>query len=145
MPRPVVFLGADHAGFKLKEQIKPLLEKRAMTVVDLSPRSEDGDDYPKIATRVARHVARTSGAKGVLLCGSGIGVTIAANRVKGVRAFDAFDETTVRLARAHTDVNVIAFSGWRQTSTDARKLLDIFFSTSRSTAARHLRRIAQLG
>jgi len=81
----------------------------------------------------------------VLVCGSGIGVSIAANRVSGVRAFDAYDEKTVRLAREHNDANVIALSGWKQTRKESTKLLDIFLKTKFSSAKRHHRRVKQLG
>ncbi len=139
-----IFLGADHAGFALKEKIAPLLRRRDGNVIDLSPAFHTGDDYPKIAARVARHVAKTKDARGVLVCGSGVGVVIAANRISGVRAFDASDANTTRLAREHTDANVIAFSGWRQSARDAAKLLDLFLTTKFSTATRHQRRIKQL-
>lgn len=139
-----IFLGADHAGFTLKEKIKPLLEKRNATIVDLSLVFHEGDDYPAIAQRVAKHVAKTKDARGVLVCGSGVGVTIAANRVKKIRAFDAFDEKTVKLAREHNDANVIALSGWNLTVAQAKKLLDTFFKTRFSNAARHARRVTQL-
>lgn len=144
MPSPVVFLGADHAGFALKELVKSLLEKRNLTVIDLSPSFQKGDDYPKHAHVVAERVAKTKGARGVLVCGSGVGVTIAANRVKGVRAFDAYDEKTVLLAREHNDANIIALSGWRLTPARAKRLLDLFFTTAFSTALRHRRRVRQL-
>lgn len=140
----IVFLGADHAGFALKEKVKPHLALRDATVVDLSPRFRAGDDYPKIAARVARHVAKTKNARGILICGSGVGVTIAANRVKGVRAFDAYDAKTAKLAREHNDANVIALSGWRQSAAEAKKLIDLFFATKFSSATRHHRRVKQL-
>jgi ribose 5-phosphate isomerase B len=72
-------------------------------------------------------------------------VAIAANRHKGARAFDAFDEQTVKLAREHNDANIIALSGWHLTATEAQKLLKIFFATKASTAERHKRRVKQLG
>ena len=144
MSQPIIFLGADHAGFALKEKIAARVDARGMTVIDLSPRFHAGDDYPKIAARVARHVAKTKGARGVLVCGSGVGVSIAANRVKGVRAFDAYDAKTTKLAREHNDANVIALSGWRQSAAEAKKLIDLFFKTRFSTATRHHRRVKQL-
>ncbi len=140
----IVFLGADHAGFALKEKIAPRLEARGMTVVDLSPTFVAGDDYPAIAMRVARHVAKTKNARGILVCGSGVGVSIAANRIRGVRAFDAFDAKTTKLAREHNDANVIALSGWRQSAAEAKKLIDLFFKTKFSSATRHRRRVKQL-
>lgn len=145
MPRPVVFLGADHAGFHLKEQIKPQILKQGYKVIDASSTFVEGDDYPAPASIVAHFVSKTPGSRGVLVCGSGIGVTIAANRVKSIRAFDAFDEKTVKLAREHADANVMSLSGWRLTMKESLKLLDIFFNTPFSKAARHHRRVKQLG
>ncbi len=139
-----IFLGADHAGFALKKKIAPHLTKRGMIVVDLSPRFVPNDDYPKIARRVAKHVAKTKNARGILVCGSGVGVSIAANRMKGIRAFDAYDAETTKLAREDNDANVIAFSGWRQSARDVTKLLDLFLETKFSTATRHGRRVKQL-
>ncbi|MBI5654133.1 RpiB/LacA/LacB family sugar-phosphate isomerase [Candidatus Uhrbacteria bacterium] len=142
-----IFIGADHAGFKLKKEIRETLDKRPATsvVMDLSPKLIEGDDYPEIATQVAKLVAGTPGSRGVLICGSGVGVTMAANRIKGVRAFDAYDAETVKLAREHNDANVIALSGWRQSAADAKKLLKIFFATEFSKTPRHHRRVKMLG
>ena len=145
MPHPVIFVGADHAGYPLKEQLMPWLEAQRLTIVDLSPNLVEGDDYPAHALRVARHVAKTPGARGILVCGSGVGVTIAANRVKKVRAFDAYDERTTKLAREHNDANVIALSGWHQDVDQAEQLLKTFFTTKASRSSRHVRRVAQLG
>jgi ribose 5-phosphate isomerase B len=145
MKKTNLFLGADHAGFGLKEELKKWLDKSGIGYKDLSPVYTDEDDYPEIAFAVAKKVARTKGARGILICGSGVGVAIAANRLKGVRSFDAFDERTVKLAREHNDANVIALSGWHLTATEAQKLLKIFFVTKASTAERHKRRVKQLG
>lgn len=145
MPEPVIFIGADHAGFALKERLKAWLVGRGRNVEDLSPAFEHGDDYPAHGFRVARRVARTKGARGVLVCGSGVGVAIAANRVKGVRAFDAFDARTTKLAREHNDANVIALSGWHLAFADAKRLVGLFLKTNASAAARHRRRVRQLG
>ncbi|MFA5184899.1 MAG: RpiB/LacA/LacB family sugar-phosphate isomerase [Patescibacteria group bacterium] len=145
MKNTTIYLGADHAGFGLKEELKPFLQKIGIIYMDLAPVFTDEDDYPQIATAVAKRVAKTKDALGVLVCGSGVGVTMAANRVKGVRAFDAYDEQTVKLAREHNDANVIALSGWRQSATEAKKLLKTFFATEFSKAPRHHRRVKMLG
>lgn len=145
MPEHVIFMGADHAGYALKERLKEWLTSRGRTVADLSPRFRTGDDYPKHGFAVARAVAKTKGARGILVCGSGVGVAIAANRVKGARAFDAFDTRTTKLAREHNDANVIALSGWHLPFTVAKRLVETFLKTKPSAAARHRRRIKQLG
>lgn len=140
-----VFIGADHAGFKLKQQLKAALLDGGHEIYDLSPVFKDGDDYPLVAKRLAQLVAKHEGARGVLVCGSGVGVTIAANRVKGVRAFDAWDVAETKLAREHNNVNVIALSGWRMKLPQAKRLVDVFFKTKFSSAERHHRRVKQLG
>ncbi len=144
MPGTTIYLGADHAGFGLKEDLKKLLGK-THKIVDLSPVFTDEDDYPEVAFAVAKKVAKEKDGRGIIVCGSGVGVAIAANRVKGVRAFDAFDEETTKLAREHNDANVISLSGWRLDATQAKKLVDLFLKTKRSNATRHARRVKQLG
>lgn len=145
MKKTKIFLGADHAGFGLKEELKRWLDKTGVAYKDLSPIYTDEDDYPEIAFAVAKKVSKTKGARGILICGSGVGVTIAANRVKGIRAFDAFDTQTVKLAREHNDANVIALSGWHLTTTEAQKLVKLFLETAFSKAKRHHRRVKMLG
>jgi len=142
----ILYIGADHAGHGLKEALKKVLTDEADWVLeDLTPDFEAGDDYPLVAQKLAKLVAHNPGSRGILSCGSGVGVTMAANRIKGVRAFDAFDGQTVKLAREHNDANVIAFSGWRQKPAEAKKLLELFLKTKASTAGRHVRRVKQLG
>jgi ribose 5-phosphate isomerase B len=145
MAKQTVFLGADHAGFHLKEELKPILLKMGLTVVDLSPVFVDGDDYPTVSFELAVMVTGLKSSRGVLVCGSGVGVVMAANRIEGARAFDAYDERTVKLAREDNDANIIALSGWHQASKDAAKLLKLFFATPFSKAARHHRRVKLLG
>ena len=145
MTTSTIYIGADHAGFALKEQVKAKLLHDGHEIYDLSPNYREGDDYPVSAHAVATHVSKDPGSRGVLVCGSGVGVTIAANRVKGIRAFDAYDEATTKLAREHNDANVIALSGWHLNFPKAKKLLSVFFGTKASKAERHVRRVKQLG
>ncbi len=141
-----LYIGADHAGYELKEALKRLITEKAEWVVeDLSPDFKAGDDYPLIARKLALRVAQTPNSRGVLACGSGIGMVMAANRIKGARAFDAYDAKSVELARNDNDANIVTFSGWRQKSGETKKLLDLFLKTKASTATRHKRRIKQLG
>lgn len=145
MKRPTIYLGADHAGFLLKERIKEALATRSLDIRDLSPRLHEGDDYPVPAARVARAVRKQKDSRGILVCGSGVGVSIAANRIKGVRAFDAHTVAETELAREHNDVNVIALSGWTLGKKTALDLIDAFLKTPSSKAERHRRRVRQLG
>ena len=89
MKQSYIVIGADHAGFALKEKIKQALTSERMEVRDLTPNFVDGDDYPKVGFEVARAVSKNPKVRGILVCGSGVGISIAANRVKGTRAFDA--------------------------------------------------------
>ncbi len=139
-----LYLGADHAGFALKEKLKSALLKHDYTFTDLSPTFQANDDYPLHAQRVAKAVAQDKKSRGILVCGSGVGVSIAANRNKGIRAFDAHDVKEVILAREHNDANVIALSGWRMTEKQAITLIETFLQTPFSKAARHQRRVKQL-
>lgn len=140
-----LYLGADHAGFQLKEQLKRELTSRRMDYEDLSPVFVPDDDYPKHAKRVAAALKKDSTGRGILVCGSGVGVSIAANRIKGIRAFDAHGVAETKLAREHNDVNVISLSGWRLDVKEAMQLVQTFLKTPFSKAARHHRRIKQLG
>lgn len=139
-----LFIGADHAGFDLKERIKVFLPNNVF-IEDLSPVYTDGDDYPDIANKVAKQVVKHPGSRGILVCGSGVGVTIAANRLKGVRAFDAHSVEEVELAREHNDANVISLSGWHEKPAQAKKMIEAFLKTPASKEQRHVRRVKKLG
>jgi RpiB/LacA/LacB family sugar-phosphate isomerase len=103
-----VALASDHAGFAEKERLKPLLKELGLEVADLGTVSEDSVDYPDYARKVAEEVSHGRADQGVLVCGSGTGMAITANRVPGIRAAVAWSEETARLARQHNDANVMA-------------------------------------
>jgi ribose 5-phosphate isomerase B len=145
MKTQTIVLGADHAGFALKERVKRELLDRGCDVHDATPRFKAGDDYPLAARKVAKLVSKDTKDRGILVCGSGVGVAIAANRMKGIRAMDGHAVAEVKLAREHNDVNVLTLSGWKMSLKDAMKLADAFLTTPFSNAARHLRRVKQLG
>lgn len=138
-------MGADHAGFELKEQLKQRLEAAGRDVYDVTPTFVEGDDYPPIGRKVAQWVVKTPDARGILVCGSGVGISMAANRIKGARAFVAYDERTTKLAREEDNANIISLSGWHQSIDEVRKLVDLFLKTKFSSAKRHHRRVEQLG
>jgi ribose 5-phosphate isomerase B len=142
--KPTIIIGADHAGFRLKERVRKELEQKNFSVLDLTPRYAEGDDYPPIGMKVARRVAKTNG-RGILICGSGVGMLIAANRVKGARAVLGRDANGIKRARRDGDVNVLALSGWNTNFPAATKMIRAFLTTKRSNAARHRRRVRQLG
>ena len=107
-----IFLGADHAGFEVKEKIKPFLRSLKIPYEDLSPVKVDGDDYPDISIRVAEKVAKNKESRGILVCGSGEGVIIAANKVSGIRAVAVTDSQLAKMSRLHNDANVLGISEW---------------------------------
>lgn len=138
-----IALGADHAGVVLKEQIKSRLDERGIPYVDFGTLGTDSVDYPDFATAVAREVAAGAYDRGVLICGTGIGMAIAANKVPGIRAAPIVDEQSAILSREHNNANVLAL-GARVTGTEqALHLLDLFLDTP-FAGGRHQRRIDQL-
>ncbi|MEA3272071.1 MAG: RpiB/LacA/LacB family sugar-phosphate isomerase, partial [Patescibacteria group bacterium] len=116
-----IFLGADHAGFKLKEQIKKYLEKSGHKVLDEGAlKYNKKDDYPDFAAKVAKKVKGDN--SGVLVCGSSHGVCIAANKFKGVRAVAVSNTKDAKLTRQHNDANVLCLSGWDLSLSRAKKI-----------------------
>lgn len=142
--KPRIIIGADHAGFALKEKLVHELCKRGFDVEDATPSFTPGDDYPPIGKEVARIVGSKQHDRGILVCGSGVGMTIAANRVHGARAMLAHDAKEVQRACIDDMVNILCFSGWNLTSARALKLIDIFLKTKPSKAARHIRRVKEI-
>jgi ribose 5-phosphate isomerase B len=150
--RSPILLGSDHAGFALKETIRKEFLRRGYDVADFTPRRVPGDDYPVVGREIARAVVksrRRGEARprpyGILICGSGVGVAIAANRVKGARAAEGFDAKQVKLAREHNDANVLTLGAWNTPAKKAMKLVEIFLNTEASKEKRHRRRIEELG
>ena len=140
MPTPII-LGSDHAGFALKEELKQRLQQKGLQVEDIGAPSEQPVDYPVVAHELAEAVASGRFERGVIVCGTGIGVSIAANRHAGVRAALAYDETTARLSRAHNDANVLALGGRSLDHGAARRILDVWLDTP-FEGGRHARRVA---
>ena len=105
-----IYIGADHAGFALKEKLRAALAKKHR-VVDLTPVYVDGDNYPNVAVKVAKKVATEKNGRGILICGSSTGVCIAANKVKGIRAVQGFNEAIAQFAAERENTNVLCLSG----------------------------------
>ena len=139
-----IAIAADHAGFVLKEALRVRLRQQGHEVDDLGTRSEESTDYPDYAFAVARRVARGDVERGVLVCHTGIGMSIAANKVAGVRAAVAVNEDTVRLTREHNDANVLALGAMFTTATEAERYVESFLQTPFSGGERHARRITKL-
>ena len=138
-----VALGADHAGVTLKVKLKEFLDKRNVAYKDFGTTSEESVDYPDYALQVAQSVASGEDGLGILVCGSGIGMAIAANKVKGIRAAPVADTSGAQLARQHNNANVLAL-GSRNLSVDsALEIVDMFLSTP-FEGGRHLRRLDKI-
>ncbi|WP_122893300.1 ribose 5-phosphate isomerase B [Arcobacter peruensis] len=101
------YIGADHAGIDIKAYVKELFEKRGHEVIDLGPNTKDRVDYPDFAAKVCENVLKEEGSKGILICGSGIGMSMAANKFDGIRAALCHNEYSAKMAREHNDANVI--------------------------------------
>ena len=139
-----VALAADHAGFELKEILEEAIVARGLEVLDLGTDGPASVDYPAMADRLAAALAEGRARMGVLVCGTGIGISIAANRHRHVRAALCHDVTTARLAREHNDANVLALGARVVGPGVARDCLDAFLDTP-FAGGRHQRRVEMLG
>ena len=135
-----IAVGSDHAGFELKEHVKATLEAGGHEVVDVGTHSTESADYPTFAAAGAKLVAAGEVERGVLVCGSGVGVSIAANKVGGVRAVNAHDTEEAELARRHNDANVLTLSGRRLAPGEADDIVDAFLR-GEFEGGRHERRV----
>jgi RpiB/LacA/LacB family sugar-phosphate isomerase len=138
-----IALGADHRGYELKEAIKQHLQQKGLTVTDFGTTSKESCDYPDFAQAVAASVARCRASFGVLVCSTGVGMSITANKVQGVRAALVSDEATAALARRHNNANVICLAGKSLSLDHARKILDVFLATA-FEGGRHERRVNKM-
>ncbi|HLM11546.1 MAG TPA: ribose 5-phosphate isomerase B [Reyranella sp.] len=143
MPGGAIAVASDHAGFDLKEILKRDLQEAGLEVLDLGTNSTQSVDYPDFGIAMADAVASGKAERGVLVCGTGIGISMAANRNPKVRAALVHDVTSARLSRMHNDANVVAF-GQRLIGTEtAREALRVFLGTE-FEGGRHANRVAKL-
>ena len=141
--KPRIALGADHAGFPIKETIRQFLENSGYPLEDLGTWSEESVDYPDYGKTVGERVANQQADYGIAICGTGIGMSIAANKVPKIRAAVAHDVTTARLAREHNDANVLAMGGRVVNGTQAIEMVQTFLSTP-FLGGRHARRVEKI-
>ena len=139
----VVALGADHAGFALKEAVKAWLLARRHGVLDFGTDSTDSVDYPDYAAAVATAVSNGTATRGVLVCGTGIGMAIAANKVPGIRAAQCSDAASARTSRQHNDTNVLALGARITSGDDAMTIVAAWLATA-FEGGRHTRRLAKV-
>lgn len=143
MPQDVIAIASDHAGFEVKEQIGKLLAETGHGVLDLGPNGIESVDYPDFADALAGAIAEGKVDRGILICGTGIGISIAANRHRHIRAARCCDATDARLSRQHNDANVLVLgsrtSGWETAQDCIRAFLETEFE-----GGRHQRRIDKM-
>ena len=136
-------MGADHAGFSVKEKIRKYLESKGYTILDKGSYSEDSVDYPEFGHAVGHSVQSGESTKGIVVCGSGIGISMAANKVEGIRAALCTSTAHAQMSRLHNDANVLAI-GARMTDYDViTDIVDTWLSTE-FEGGRHLRRVNKI-
>lgn len=138
-----VAIACHHAAYILKEEVKDYLQKKGFEVIDFGTHSEESVDYPDTIKQAARAVGKKECEYGIVLCASGVGASIVANKIRGVRAALCLDEYTAEYARRHNNANVMAIAGKRMSIEDAARCLDIWFSTE-FEGGRHQRRIDKI-
>ena len=141
--KPRIALGSDHAGYPVKETIRHFLENAGYPVDDLGTWSEESVDYPDYGKAVGDLVAAHKDVYGIAVCGTGIGISIAANKVRGIRAAVAHNVDTARLAREHNDANVLALGGRIVNGTQAIEMVQTFLNTP-FLGGRHARRVEKI-
>ena len=138
-----IFISSDHAGFKLKEEIKIYLKKMKLNFEDLGPINNNKVDYPDYAHKLARKVKAKKSNMGILVCGSGTGMNIAANKHKNIRAAQCFNLKSTKLSRLHNDANIITLGSRLITKKNALKFVSVFLNT-KFDGGRHLRRVKKI-
>ena len=138
-----IFISSDHAGYKLKEIIKVYLIKKKMRFEDLGPKNDSSVDYPDYAHKVARKVKLNKSNVGILVCGSGTGMNIVANKDKNVRAAQCFNLKSTKLSRLHNDANIITLGSRLISKKNALKFISVFLNT-KFDGGRHLKRVKKI-
>ncbi len=140
-----IYIGADHAGYKLKEELEKYLKTKKHTVIDIGAHKLDkADDYPSYAARVGRAVRRDKRSRGIVICGNAEGVCIAANKIRDVRAAVGYSEYAAKTSRTDDNANVLCLAGRVLKPGEAKKITSKFLSTRFSGAKRHKRRLKQV-
>ncbi len=138
-----IFISSDHAGFKLKEFIKVHLEKKKYEYFDLGPKNDNKVDYPDYAHKVAKKVKLNKNHMGILVCGSGTGMNIAANKHKNIRAAQCFNLKSTKLSRLHNDANIITLGARLIKKKSVLNLINVFLKT-KFEGGRHLKRVKKI-
>ena len=138
-----IFISSDHAGFKLKEAIKSYLSNKKLSFTDMGPYNDIRVDYPEFAHKVARKVKLNKNNIGILVCGSGMGMNIAANRHNNIRAAQCFNLKSTKLSRLHNDANIITLGSRLLTKKNALSCVGVFLDT-KFEGGRHSKRIKKI-
>ncbi len=138
-----IFISSDHAGFRLKEDIRKHLHSKRLNIIDLGPINDDSVDYPDYAHKLAKKVKTSKNNVGILVCGSGTGMNIAANKHKNIRAAQCFNTKSTKLSRLHNDANIITLGSRIVNKKNAFKFVKIFLNT-KFEGGRHLRRVKKI-
>ena len=136
-------IASDHAGFKLKESIKNFLINKNISIIDLGPMNENSVDYPDYAKKVSNRVKSKKSDIGILVCGSGTGMAMSANKIKGIRAAVCYNLRSTRLSRQHNDANIISIGSRLTKKNTALKLVSVFLKT-KFEGGRHQRRVKKI-
>ena len=138
-----IFISSDHAGFNLKENIKVFLKIKKYNFIDLGPNNNNNVDYPDYAHAVAKKVKKNKNYRGILVCGSGMGMNIVANKHKNIRATQCYNAKSTKLSRLHNDSNIITLGARLLSKKNAFNCVSIFLKT-RFEGGRHLKRIKKI-
>ena len=138
-----IAIGTDHRGFDVRSKIVDMLRKAGHEVIDVGPFSPDAIDYPDIAADVSRKVAHGEAERGILICGTGLGMCIAANKVRGVRAAPCHDDITAEMSRRHNDANVLCLSADLLGERLIDRMIELWLSTP-FEGGRHARRVEKI-
>jgi len=138
-----IAIGSDHRGFEAKEQIKAVIHQLSHESIDFGTTNSNPVDYPDVAYRVAMAVSKKQADKAILICGTGIGMCIAANKIKGIRAALCNDELSAQISRHHNDANILCISGDMTGEVLLRKMVEVWLSTEFS-GGRHKRRVQKI-
>jgi len=138
-----IIIGSDHAGFCLKEAVKPSLATRGVAVTDAGPYCDASVDYPDYAARIAGRVASGEFSRGILICGSGAGMVITANKFPGIRAVLCLSDEMARLCRLHNDANILVLAGRLTDATQAESIMETWLKTP-FEAGRHEKRLEKI-
>ena len=139
-----IAIGTDHNGTEMKKEIKTFLRNRGIEVIDVSEHNSALDDYPEYAFEVGKKVVSGEADLGILICGTGIGMSIAANKVKGVRCAHVTSTSEAILARQHNNANIMAIGANNNKINDVIKMVDLFINTEFKREERHVRRNNQI-